>query len=135
HSAGAAGVVGKQTFDQPGAAITNLTYATGSIFSWDIDRTKAQTRGVGYDAVDVTGSMSTANSANAVFRVVIGDEAFDQAFWSEARSWSDIFTTSGTTVVSGWAKRFGGGFQYYNGSGAIVGGPGSQGSFSLTGIS
>src|SRR5690606_286966 len=79
HSAGALDSVGKQTFDRTGAPTTDLTYNSGSIFSWNIDRTQTQTRGTGYDAVDVTG---TLGGSNAIFRVVIGDGNFGDAFWN-----------------------------------------------------
>lgn len=82
----------------------DLTLNTGSIFEWEIDRTQTQTRGIGYDAVDVSGTLS---GAGAVFRIVIGDSAFDQMFWSTNRTWSDIFNGSRDL-----ASIFSGGFQY-----------------------
>jgi autotransporter-associated beta strand protein len=129
HSPGAPGAVGKQTFDQPGAATTNLTYSSGSIFSWNIDRTQSQTRGLGYDAVDVTGSLTA--TSGAIFQVVIGDSNFSDAFWNTPRTWSDIFT-NGSSAISNWATIFNGTMQFLNTSGATVS-PTGEGSFSLSG--
>lgn len=116
----------------------NLTYADASIFSWDIDRTKAQTRGTGYDAVNVTGTlagldgMDDGTTTDAIFRVVIGDADFSDAFWTTDRSWADIFTAAdGTTARADWATIFGGGFEFYNGAG-IISAP-TTGSFSISG--
>jgi autotransporter-associated beta strand protein len=147
HSPGAS--VGKQTFDQAGVATTNLTYNTGSIFEWELAATPAATvisdgsnytsnRGTAYDAVNVTGTVS---GSEAIFRIVLdGAQTFGHEFWSEARTWTDIFRNgdgTGSANVSNWASVFSGGFQYYNYSGdggalASIDGP-SAGSFSLSG--
>ncbi|GAA5483618.1 beta strand repeat-containing protein [Haloferula sargassicola] len=111
-------------------SFTNLTYDNGSIFSWEIDRTLTQTRGTGYDAVDVSGTLSGGGSS--IFRVVIGDADFSDSFWTSSHTWSDIFTTDGSTPVTNWANYFVGGFQYYNTSGNVIGAP-TTGSFSLAG--
>jgi autotransporter-associated beta strand protein len=130
HAPGAVGAVGTQTFDRTGAATSNLTYQANSIFEWNIDRSQAQTRGMGYDAVNVTG---TVGGTGAIFRIVIGDSAFNQAFWSISRTWTDIFQNGAGSNPS-WTSIFGGGFQYYDTSGnPISGGVGSQGTFSFSG--
>lgn len=131
HSPGALGAIGKQTFDQAGAATTHLTYASGSIFSWDLDHTKTQTRGVGYDAINVTGTL--APTTGAIFRIGIGDSSFSDPFWNTASTWSDIFT-DGSSAKSNWADIFSGGMQYYSTSGNAVS-PTGQGSFTLSGNS
>jgi len=128
HSPGALAGVGLQTFDKAGAAITSLTYSSTSIFSWNLDTAAAQTRGAGYDAVNVSGALG---GANAIFRIVIGDSSFNEMFWSTKRTWTDIFTSDGVTAKS-WASIFSGGFQYMDGSGATVS-PAGQGSFSMSG--
>jgi len=125
--------IGVQTFSN------NLTYQDGSVFSWEIDRTQTQTRGVGYDAVNVTGNLAgldgsdAGTSLDAVFRVVIGDSDFSNSFWDSNRTWTNIFTSNGTAVITSWASIFSGGFQFYNTSGMALGNPTSQGSFSLSG--
>jgi autotransporter-associated beta strand protein len=130
HAPGAVGAVGTQTFDRTGAATSNLTYQANSIFEWNMDRTQTQTRGNGYDAVNVTG---TVGGTGAIFRIVIGDSAFNQAFWSISRTWTDIFQ-NGSGGNQSWTGIFGGGFQYYDTSGnPISGGVGSQGAFSFSG--
>ncbi|MEO5714703.1 MAG: autotransporter-associated beta strand repeat-containing protein [Luteolibacter sp.] len=118
---------------------SSLTYADASIFSWEMDRTQAQTRGTGYDGVNVTGSLGGADGADlnttfdAVFRIVIGDSDFSNAFWTTDRSWSDIFTAAnGTTAKTDWTTIFGGGFQYYKTDGTTLAAP-TNGSFTMSG--
>jgi len=118
---------------------STLTYADGSIFAWDIDRTQTG-RGTGYDAVNVTGAVAgldgvdEGSSLNAIFRIVIGDNDFSNSFWSVDRSWTDIFTgEDGTTAKTDWAGIFGGGFQYYNSNGSALASAPTTGSFSLSG--
>ncbi len=117
----------------------NLTYADASIFAWDIDRAATQTRGTGYDAVDVTGTLAGLDggdvnaTTDAIFRIVINEANFSNAFWSaNNHTWTNIFTgADGTTVKANWTDIFGGGFQYYNGNTAIA--APTTGSFSMTG--
>jgi hypothetical protein len=116
--------VGVQTFSN------NLTYQAGSVFSWEIDRTQAQTRGIGYDAVNIA---STLGGTGAVFRIVIGDSDFSNSFWDASRAWSNIFTSNGSTIVTGWAGIFTGDLQFYNTSGTALATPTGQGHFSLSG--
>ncbi|MES2920984.1 MAG: autotransporter-associated beta strand repeat-containing protein [Verrucomicrobiota bacterium] len=119
---------------------SDLTYADGSIFAWDIDRTLSG-RGTGYDGVNVTGALAGLDGAdagstlNAVFRIVIGDSDFSDAFWSaNDHTWNDIFTNAdGTTAKANWADIFGGGFEYYNSNGSALAGAPTTGSFTLTG--
>lgn len=124
HSAGGIGTVGLQTFDKAGSATTNLAYGNGSIFSWTLDSAAAQTRGIGYDAVNVTGNLT--GSANSIFQVDIGSGSFADTFWDTARSWDDIFMGA-NGVKSDWASIFGGGLH--------SGDTGGQGSFSFSGNS
>ncbi|MEO5716455.1 MAG: autotransporter-associated beta strand repeat-containing protein [Luteolibacter sp.] len=119
---------------------SNLNYADGSIFAWDIDRTQSG-RGAAYDAVNVTGALAGSDGADAgstfdaVFRIVIGDSDFSNAFWSaNDHSWTDIFTSAdGTTAKTDWASIFGGGFQYYHSGGSVLSSAPTTGSFSLSG--
>ncbi|GAA5117719.1 autotransporter-associated beta strand repeat-containing protein [Luteolibacter yonseiensis] len=124
HSAGGIGTVGLQTFDKAGAATTNLTYGSGSIFSWTLDTALTQTRGVGYDAVNVTGTL--AGSADSLFKVDIGSGSFEDTFWDTARSWNDIFMGANGAIAD-WTSIFGGGLAAINTNG--------QGSFSFSGNS
>jgi autotransporter-associated beta strand protein len=124
HSAGGVGTVGLQSFDKAGPATTNLTYGSGSIFSWTLDTALAQTRGIGYDAVNVTGNLT--GSADAVFQVDIGNGSFSDTFWDTARSWDDIFMGA-NGVKADWTSIFGGGLASINTNG--------QGSFSFSGSS
>lgn len=118
------------------AVTGSLTYQDASIFAWQMDRTQAQTRGIGYDAVNVTGALAGLDGADAntttdaIFRIVIGDSAFNQPFWSTARTWTDIF--SATTTTGSLQTIFSGGFQYSSIDGSAVS-PAGQGSFALTG--
>ncbi len=150
--------VGRQTFDATGAATTNLTYNSGSIFEWELGATPAATdiikdggdpdlvtgsnRGVAYDAVNVSG---TLGGSGAIFRVVLdGIQNFSESFWTEQREWTDIFRAADhingevETASLDVASIFTGGFQYYNYSGigstlAELSTPSAYGSFSITG--
>ncbi|KAB2638526.1 MAG: hypothetical protein DVB25_07600 [Verrucomicrobia bacterium] len=93
--------VGTQTFS------SSLTYASGSIFEWDLDRTQTQTRGTGYDAVNVGG---TLGGTAAIFRIVTGDTAYTQDFWSQTHTWSNIFDFA--SITTNLASIFNGGFDY-----------------------
>ncbi len=125
--------------NSPGVqSFTNLTYADGSIFSWEIDRAATQTRGTGYDGVNVSGTLAGLDGADAgskfdaVFRVVIGDANFANAFWADAHTWADIFTTNGSTVIPDWTSIFGGGIKTYTGAGVEITDTATYGSFSFT---
>ncbi len=124
--------------NSPGVqSFTNLTYNDGSIFSWEIDRSATQTRGLGYDGVNVTGTLAGQDGIDdsAIFRVVVGDSNFSDTFWTSAHTWADIFTTNGTDPVANWASIFGGGVQTYTSSGTLITDTAAYGSFTLTGSS
>ena len=106
------------------------TLASGSIFSWDLDTTLSG-RGTAYDGVNTTA----VSGSGAIFQVVLqGAQSFGDAFWTSAHTWSDIFTTDGTTPVSSDLAAVFSTFTYANGSG-VLGTPSAIGSFSLTGSS
>jgi autotransporter-associated beta strand protein len=71
----------------------NLSYATNSIFEWDLASGTLGTRGTDYDGVNVTGDLA---GAGAVFKVVLGTGSFTDPFWNTTREWSGIFTASNT---------------------------------------
>jgi autotransporter-associated beta strand protein len=121
----------------------DLTYADASIFEWDIDRAATQTRGTGYDGVNVTGTLAgmdgldVGTTTDAVFRIVIGDSDFSNGFWDTTRVWTDIFTAAdGIAAKTDWAGIFGGGFEYFYNNGTTLTSisPTGQGSFSFTGV-
>lgn len=109
----------------------DLTYADGSIFSWDLagtlkDSNSSGVRGTDWDAVNVGGTLSgldgpDANStADAVFRIVLdGTQTFADSFWNQDRVWNDIFMTSSGGTPIDFSSIFGGGFEFYNSSGNI----------------
>ncbi|MEO5713766.1 MAG: autotransporter-associated beta strand repeat-containing protein [Luteolibacter sp.] len=97
--------VGKQIFDATGAATTSLTYGSGSIFEWDINANKATaagTRGVDYDAVDVTGTLTV--DPTAIFRVVLGSSVTAESFWQQTQTWTDIFGGGGSLSGLGFTN-------------------------------
>ena len=115
HSAGGAvanvNKVEQQAFSQ------NLTYASGSIFEWDLNANKDTAgfdgdplltadngaRGVDFDAVDVAGNLTVG--ATAIFKVIVGSGvnfAAEDNFWTQNREWSDIFNVTGTGGALGW---------------------------------
>ena len=104
------------------------TLASSSIFSWDLDTTLSG-RGTAYDGVNT----SAVSGSGAIFQVVLqGAQSFGDAFWTSAHTWSDIFTTNGTTPVSSDLAAVFSAFTYANGSG-VLGTPSAIGSFSITG--
>ncbi len=142
HSAGDG--VGKQSFT------STVSYGAGSIFAWELGTTPEETnitkdgsgfvtasnRGTAYDAVNVAGALS---GADAVFRVVLSDnQTFADTFWNTDHQWTDIFRSADhingqpETASTDIASIFGGGFQYYNSTGAI-GNTSNSRSFSVTG--
>jgi autotransporter-associated beta strand protein len=138
-SIGGSGSVGAMTLssggqlapgNSPGLLTSgDLTLDPGSIFSWEIDPTATQTRGTGYDAMNVTGTLS---GSGAIFRIVVDD--YSDSFWGVDHSWTDIFT-DGSEAIS-WTGFFEGGFQYYDSNGNPVASPSpSTGTFSFSGPS
>jgi autotransporter-associated beta strand protein len=104
HSATSSAAVGTETFS------TNLTYASGSIFAWDLDANldgdtsdalDTGTAGTNYDRVVVGGNLNIAS--DAVFRVIMGSSVdFATTFWNSNQVWNNIFNVTGTTT-GGWA--------------------------------
>ncbi|MES2924065.1 MAG: autotransporter-associated beta strand repeat-containing protein [Verrucomicrobiota bacterium] len=102
----------------------DVTYGAGSIFSWDLAGNldgdsldgDTGTRGITYDALNVTGNMSI--DAAAIFHVVLNDGAdFGDGFWSNDQQWTDIFSVSGGALTSGWVNSVA---IVYNSVGGIV---------------
>lgn len=115
HSAGGSvadvNKVGRQSLSQ------DLTYASGSVFEWDLNANKDTdglddnaglttdngARGVDFDAVDVSGNL--AISAAAIFKVIVGsgvDFTSEDGFWTQNQEWSNIFNVTGTGGTLGW---------------------------------
>ncbi len=86
---------GSQTIDG------HLSYSgASSIFEWDLNATNGADPGAvpnngSYDQVSVTGDLG---GAGAVFKVVLGTNAFADAFWDTGKTWSDIFTVTGSAT-------------------------------------
>jgi autotransporter-associated beta strand protein len=80
---------GTQTFS------STLTFESGSIFDWDLNADTADTgtsnQGT-YDKVVANGAVS----GTSVFTIALGTNAYTDAFWDTNKSWSDIFTGSGS---------------------------------------
>jgi len=110
------------------ATVTGATtFADASIFSWDINST-----GLSYDKVVTPGVTDGGSAGGAVFRIVVADATFANPFWASNQSWTNIFTTNGSSPTSTtWATVFGSTVSVVN-SGFASFTP-SAGSFSLTG--
>jgi autotransporter-associated beta strand protein len=124
YTAGAVGVAGTQTFSNA------LTFNSGSIFQWDLAATPADT-GSGaansgsYDKVVANGAVT----GTAVFQVVLGSNSFTDAFWDTDKTWSNIFTGSGSYNLASLFTTFGGaGIVPYGAIGLVPG----QGQFTFT---
>ena len=80
---------------------TSTTFNNGSIFSWDINQT-----GTSYDKL-VSASLVDGDAAGgAVLRIVASDALVTQNFWNTAKTWTDLFTTNGSTAIANWANIF-----------------------------
>jgi autotransporter-associated beta strand protein len=85
------------------ATVTNATtFNNDSIFSWDINAV-----GTSYDKLVTTDVLGEGAAGDAIFRIVAADAAFENTFWDIDRTWTDIFTTDGSSAISGWASVFG----------------------------
>jgi autotransporter-associated beta strand protein len=103
------------------------TFNNGSIFSWDIDDV-----GTGYDKLVTSNVLGEATAGDAVFRIVASDALVTQNFWNTTKTWSDIFTTDGTSAIADWATLFGNTVSVVNSSFNPITTAG-YGSFSITG--
>lgn len=129
--------VGRQSFTN------NLTYSQGSIFEWELgatlkdSNTAGALRGTDWDAVNVSGTLATTGTG-AIFRVVLdGTTTFADSFWTQNRTWTDIFKTADAGSLVSFQSIFSG-FEFYNYGGANgslnnLGDISSYGSFSISG--
>jgi autotransporter-associated beta strand protein len=118
---GDAGIAGTAT------VTSTSTFNNGSIFSWDIDDA-----GTGYDKLVTSNVLGEATAGDAVFRIVASDALVSQNFWNTTRTWSDIFTTDGTSAIADWATLFGNTVSVVNSSFTSITTTG-YGSFSVSG--
>ncbi len=77
------------------------TLDNGSIFSWDI-----ATAGATYDKLVAPSLTDGGTAGGSVFRVVAADTTFSNAFWNTTKTFTDIFTTNGTSAIADWANIF-----------------------------
>ena len=93
---GDAGATGTAT------ALGEVTFNNGSIFSWDIS-----SNGTSYDKLIAPSLNDEATTGDAIFRIVAANSAFDDPFWtSGVQTWTDVFTTDGSTEIADWAALF-----------------------------
>ena len=116
----------------PGVLTTGAaTFNSGSMFQWELDTAQSSpesNRGVAYGGLNT----SAVAGGGAVFKIVLtGTQSFTDAFWDTNRTWTDIFTKTGTSdVISNWSSAFSS-FQFsYDGQTVA---PSSQGYFTLSG--
>jgi len=87
------------------AATATVTGATtfndGSIFSWDINAA-----GTSYGKLVTSSLVDGGSAGGAVLRIVAADSSFANTFWNTNRTWTDIFTTNGSTAIANWANIF-----------------------------
>jgi fibronectin-binding autotransporter adhesin len=110
---------GTQTFS------SSLTFNSGSIFDWELNADTADTGSSNqgtYDKVIANGNVT----GTSVFTIALGTNAFTDGFWNTNKSWTDIFTGSGSFDLSTLFTTFGGTSVASNG---LVTG---QGQFSFT---
>ena len=106
HAPGVAGTPGTQTFG------SSLAYSGGSIFQWDLNASTSDTRvGESYDKVVANGAVT----GTSIFKIVLGTNAFTDAFWSTNKTWTDIFTGTGSYTLKDI-------FTSFSGTGIGIGG-------------
>jgi autotransporter-associated beta strand protein len=99
HAVGVTGVsngVGTQTFT------STLDYGSGSIFEWNLQAIDTADIGVvadgatgTYDKVIASGAANSVTGSGAIFKIVLGGNAFTDAFWNTDKTWTDIFSGTG----------------------------------------
>ncbi len=80
---------------------TSSTFNNGSIFSWDINAA-----GTGYDKLVSASLVDGDASGGAVLRIVASDALVAQNFWDANKTWTNIFTTNGSSAIANWANIF-----------------------------
>ena len=108
---------GKNTVGTATVGSDGLSFASGSIFDWDLT-TVTNT----YDTVSVTGTLAITSGAK--FNVV-SSTAFSDAFWNATHTWSDIFGAK--TIDNFLVSNF-----LYSGSATA---PSTEGFFTVSGSS
>jgi hypothetical protein len=107
-----------------------VTYNASSIFQWEMNYA-GSTRGTNYDAVNT----ASVGGSGAEFNIVLpGSTTFADTFWTQNRSWTDIFmNVAGDAVIANWAAVFSS-LTFSNANGSITA-PDvvTQGSFTLSG--
>ena len=114
--------IGTGTLTVGGATTLNQ----GSIFAWDISA-----NGASYDKLQTATLVDGGSAGGSVFQIVVSDPTFTDTFWDTAQSWTNIFTTDGTTAIANWANIFGSTVSVVNSSLTPI--TPVDGSFTLTG--
>ena len=104
----------------------STTLNQGSIFAWDISA-----NGASYDKLQTATLVDGGSAGGSVFQIVVADPTFTDTFWDTAQSWTNIFTTDGTTAIANWANIFGSTVSVVNSSLTPI--TPVDGSFTLTG--
>lgn len=99
HAVGVTGVsngVGTQTF------ASTLNYGSGSIFEWNLQAIgttdigeKVDAATGTYDKVIASGAANSVTGSGAIFKIMLGGNAFTDAFWNTDKTWTDIFSGTG----------------------------------------
>ena len=82
---------------------SDLTYSSGSIFSWDLASLTTSGRGTAFDGVDVGGNLTIDSTlgTGSIFQIVLGTSGSeDNAFWNSTQTWTGVFDVTGTTTGS-----------------------------------
>ena len=135
HAPGVAGVnngVGVQTFS------STLDYGSGSIFEWSLQASSTADPGSvadaatgTYDKVVANGAAGSVTGNGAVFKIVLGGNAFTDAFWNSDKAWTNIFSGTGASAnLASIFTTFGG--ANVNTDGTVTG---SSGRFTFNGSS
>lgn len=75
------------------------TFGTGSIFEWNIDAAPGSaglTNQGSYGQLAGTGAIS---GNDAIFKIVLGTNAFTDAFWDTNKTWTNVISGTGATTA------------------------------------
>lgn len=83
-------------------ALGATTFNNGSIFSWDVSA-----NGASFDKFVAPSLVDGGGTGGSVFRIVVEDATFANPFWnSTPKTWTNIFTTDGSSAIANWANIF-----------------------------
>jgi autotransporter-associated beta strand protein len=113
----------------------SLTFSSGSIFEWNLNAVTSDP-GVNIANSGSYGQLAATGAATgtSVFNIVLGSNAYADAFWNTNKSWNNVFSASGLTALNSLFTTFSGAGLTASGSGATaIATASGRGHFSFSG--